>query len=266
MLLQERQSDADLLTGSAPTSAVSDRYGQRFTRMMDFLSRDNLLRDFSSSNNGNSRQSSSTSTSRGGVDNDNDSDSVTAQFGDEPEVPPVMDPIEPEVTARPTSTIDANMSVSASASSESPTPQDSPSREGENSTETPPSVTPNDHNYTLNPTDDASASPQVASQTEQQQLQQQQQQQPPEQDRTTTSGGTATTARSSSTTSEIDSHAMVLLNQHIRHMLRIFRASLADPTVTKYVDLLSFFTYLSIRMFTLLISAGRGDKRYGCNR
>lgn len=96
-----------------------------------------------------SRISAAASAATSNDDND-DADSITAQFGDfAEERPNLRGPIEPEVTSRPLSTVEANILAAESPDTHEPimtTP-----------------VSSNDHNYTLSPGGTSTASSATAS-------------------------------------------------------------------------------------------------------
>ena len=134
------------------------------------------------------------------TDDNDDNDSITAQFGDfQEERPPrssVGGPIEPNVQARPLSTIDANLRPSNSNSN---------SEDASN----------NDHNYTLSPAGSSTASNSATT--------------------SPIAGPSGSSRRSSQRQPDNDNRNnldIARLNKHIDHMQRICRESLADGSVT----------------------------------
>ena len=194
-------------TSSSSTRPIDDWAINRRLALQNGQARDPYgLRSTNGLEQSNRTASTSTNQQTSSTDDNDDNDSMTAQFGDfiEDTTHPasIPRPLEPEVTARPLSTIDTN-SISQSDASVA-------------------NHNTNDHNYTLSPGATSSTSSATSPSI-------------PDRNNAEPSGSSqqSSTEPSSSRPGNSNNLDITLLNRHIDHMQRICRDSLADCTASR---------------------------------
>lgn len=159
------------------------------------------LQQASNQDNYNSRPSSSSQQAAAQVstDDNDDADSITAQFGDIPN----PTPMEPDVTLRPMSTVDATIRPSSSAN--------------------------NDHNYTMSPGGTSSTSSATSPVGGEASTSSSAQAEP----QPSTSNGASSSSSMSSSAANIHNKYIALFNRQLKQMQRICKDSLADCAASR---------------------------------